>query len=40
MEQATCKLMNKNFSLLVIGQIMSIFGNMILSWALPFYVLE
>jgi MFS family permease len=40
MEIYVKKLWNKNFSLLIIGQIMSIFGNMILSWALPFYILD
>jgi MFS family permease len=40
MEQASKKLWNRDFSLLIAGQIMSIFGNMILSWALPFYVLD
>ncbi|MCL2702772.1 MAG: MFS transporter [Defluviitaleaceae bacterium] len=34
------KLWNRNFSLLIIGQVMSIFGNMVLSWALPFYILD
>ena len=40
METSVKKLWNKNFSLLIIGQTMSIFGNMILSWALPFYILD
>ena len=40
MEITVKKLWNKNFLLLIIGQIMSIFGNMILSWALPFYILD
>ena len=40
MESTVKKMWNKNFLLLIIGQIMSIFGNMILSWALPFYILD
>jgi len=40
LELTVKNLWNKNFSLLIIGQIMSIFGNMILSWALPFYILD
>ena len=40
MEPTATKLWNRDFSLLVIGQVISIFGNMILSWALPFYVLD
>ncbi|MCL2610565.1 MAG: MFS transporter [Defluviitaleaceae bacterium] len=34
------KLFTRNFSLLVIGQIISILGNMVLTFALPLYVLE
>jgi len=33
------KLWNRDFTLLVTGQIISIFGNMILSFALPLYIL-
>lgn len=40
MEQATKKLWNKNFSLLVIGQIMSLFGNMVITTVLPLYILD
>ena len=40
MELTVKKLWNRDFSLLVIGQIMSIFGNMILSFALPLYILD
>jgi len=40
MEQATPKLWNKNFSLLVIGQIMSLFGNMVVTTVLPFHILN
>ena len=40
MEQTSKKLWNRNFSLLVIGQIISIFGNMVLSFALPLYILD
>jgi len=40
MEQTTKKLWNKNFSLLVIGQIMSIFGNMVVTSVLPFHILN
>jgi len=36
----TQRLFNRDFSLLVFGQIMSIFGNMILSFALPLYILD
>ena len=36
----TAKLWNRDFSLLVTGQIVSIFGNMILSFALPLYILD
>ena len=38
MEQTATKLWNKNFIMLVIGQIVSLFGNAILRWALPFYI--
>ncbi|CEP83810.1 MFS transporter [Paraclostridium sordellii] len=34
------KLFNKNFTLLVIGQIISLFGNSILRFALPLYLLD
>ena len=34
------KLWNKNFSLLVIGQIMSLFGNMIITAVLPLHILN
>ncbi|MBO3443895.1 MFS transporter [Clostridium sp. CCUG 7971] len=34
------KLFNKNFTLMVIGQIISIFGNSILRFALPLYLLD
>ena len=37
--QKTEKLWNRDFSLLVIGQIISIFGNMIITFALPLYIL-
>jgi len=37
--ELTAKLWNRDFSLLVIGQFVSIFGNMILSFALPLYLL-
>jgi len=40
MESTPTRLWNRNFSLLAIGQIISMFGNMILSWALPFYILD
>jgi len=33
------KLWNRDFTLLVLGQVISIFGNMILSFALPLYIL-
>ena len=33
-------LWNRDFSLLIFGQIVSIFGNMILSFALPLYILD
>ena len=34
------KLWNRDFSLLIIGQIISIFGNMVISFALPLYILD
>lgn len=34
------KLLNKNFMIMVIGQIISLFGNAILRFALPLYLLE
>ena len=40
MEQTSKNLWNKNFSLLVIGQIMSIFGNMVVTAVLPFHILN
>jgi len=40
METTPKKLWNRNFSLLLIGQIMSLFGNMVLSFALPIYILD
>jgi len=40
METALTKLWNRDFSLVVFGQIISIFGNMILSFTLPLYVLD
>jgi len=40
MEAVHNKLWNRDFSLLVFGQIISLFGNMILSFALPIYVLD
>ena len=39
MEQTATKLWNKNFIMLVIGQIVSLFGNAILRFALPMYIL-
>ena len=39
MEQSVTKFWNKNFIMLVIGQIVSLFGNAILRFALPMYVL-
>jgi len=39
-ESKTSKLWNRDFSLLVGGQFISIFGNMILSFALPLYLLH
>jgi len=38
MEQT--KLFNRNFTLVVIGQIISMFGNAILRFALPLYLLR
>ena len=38
MEQTVTKLWNKNFIMLVIGQIVSLFGNAIPRFALPFYI--
>ena len=38
MEQTITKLWNKNFIMLVIGQTISLFGNAILRFALPFYI--
>ena len=40
MESASAKLWNRDFMLVVSGQIISIFGNMILSFALPLYILD
>lgn len=40
MELAPKKLWNRNFSLLVIGQLISIFGNQVLTFALPLYILQ
>jgi len=37
--ETTSKLWNRDFTLLIIGQIISIFGNMVLSFALPLYIL-
>ena len=34
------KLWNKDFTLVVIGQIISLFGNAVLRFALPLYSLE
>ena len=39
MEHTVTKLWNKNFIMLVIGQIVSLFGNAILRFALPMYIL-
>ena len=38
MQSIETKLWNRNFNLLVIGQIISLFGNMIISFALPLYL--
>ena len=40
MESTIKKLWNRNFSLIVIGQFMSIFGNQVLNFALPLYILD
>ena len=40
MEQASEKLWSKDFSLVVVGQIISLFGNAILRFALPLYILD
>ena len=40
MAKASTVLWSRNFSLLVIGQIMSLFGNMVISIALPFHILN
>jgi len=40
MESTAKKLWNRDFSLLVIGQLISIFGNQVLNFALPLYILE
>jgi len=40
MEAIATKLLNRDFALLIFGQIISIFGNMILSFALPLFVLD
>ena len=40
MKATANKLWNRDFSLLVFGQIISLFGNMIISFALPLYVLD
>jgi len=37
---APAKLWNRDFSLVIIGQVISIFGNMVLSFALPLYILS
>ena len=37
---ARAKLWNRDFTLLATGQIVSIFGNMVLSFALPLYILD
>ena len=34
------KLFNRNFTMMIIGQIISLFGNAILRFALPLYVLD
>ena len=38
--QAEKKLFNRDFILVVIGQIISLFGNAILRFALPYYLLK
>lgn len=40
MESTVKRLWNRNFSLLVFGQLISIFGNQVLNFALPFYILQ
>ena len=40
LEAVPAKLWNRDFSLVIIGQVISIFGNMVLSFALPLYVLS
>ena len=40
MEASAKKLWNRNFSLLIIGQLISIFGNQVLNFALPLYILD
>jgi len=40
MEQTSEKLWNKDFSLLVVGQIMSLFGNMVVTTVLPLHILN
>jgi len=40
MQSLATKLWNRDFNLLVIGQIISLFGNMIISFALPLYILQ
>jgi len=39
MQSTAKKLWNRDFSLLVIGQLISIFGNQVLNFALPLYIL-
>lgn len=34
------KLFNRDFTLVVIGQVISLFGNAILRFALPYYLLK
>lgn len=40
MERTKTKLLNKDFTMVVIGQIISLFGNNILRYALPLYLLN
>jgi MFS family permease len=40
MEKTSVGLWSRNFTLLVIGQIMSLFGNMVITTALPFHILN
>ncbi len=40
MKQAKPNLWHKDFTLVVIGQIISLFGNAVLRFALPLYILE